>query len=389
MQRTSERWERRHGKQNGRYAEWPVRAGLSSFGASGSNAHLIVEEYIPTAVSWTDRSTLDAYSDQAEASGNGEVVLPISARTQERLIEYARQVRFYLENGGLSECLIDIAYTFQLGRTDMKYRVAWKGSSHSELVEQIDQFLKSQSSLQQHSSETPYEMTLLENRPSSQERLHQWAALWEQGHGVDWTALYDDLQKKPTIVRVPTYPFARNRYWIQAEDQSLGETTREKGSQLHRAETSSSEVEDADIVQHINETSNPVTGSAMTPSFQEKQGEEQVLALLSQTVSSLLKVSIYDLDSDTEWAEYGFDSILFTELADRLNRGHGLGLTPAIFLSMALFASWRFICCKIIPISGHSLLLAERHLNPNRSMLCLILCQEHPKGKNRGKLHCG
>ncbi|XNR06503.1 SDR family NAD(P)-dependent oxidoreductase [Paenibacillus amylolyticus] len=330
VQRTPERWERRHGQQNGRYAEWPVRAGLSSFGASGSNAHLIVEEYIPTAVSWTDRSALDAYSGEAEASGNGEVVLPISARTQERLIEYARQVRLYLENGGLSERLIDIAYTFQLGRTDMKYRVAWTGSSHSELVEQIEQFLKSQSSLQQHSSETPYEMPSVKKSPSP-ERLHQWAALWEQGQGIDWTALYNDLQKKPTIVRVPTYPFAKNRYWIQAEDQSLGETTREKGSQLNRAETSSSEVEGAGIVQHINEASNPVTGSAMTPSFQEKQGEEQVLAFLSQTVSSLLKVSIYDLDSDTEWAEYGFDSILFTELADLLNRDHGLGLTPAIF----------------------------------------------------------
>ncbi|WP_419888930.1 SDR family NAD(P)-dependent oxidoreductase [Paenibacillus xylanexedens] len=330
VQQTTERWERRHGKQNGRYAEWPVRAGLSSFGASGSNAHLIVEEYIPTAVSWADRSALDADSGEAEVSEDGEVVLPISARTQERLMEYARQVRIYLENGGLSERLIDIAYTFQLGRTDMKYRVAWTGSSHSELVEQIDQFLKSQSSLQQHSSETPYEMPSVKKTPSP-ERLHQWAALWEQGQGIDWTALYGDLQKKPTIVRVPTYPFAKNRYWIQAEDQSVGETTREKGSQLHRAEKSPSEVEDADIVQHMNEKSNPVTGSAMTPSFQENQGKEQVLALLSQTVSSLLKVSIFDLDSDTEWAEYGFDSILFTELADRLNRDHGLGLTPATF----------------------------------------------------------
>ncbi|YCI17588.1 SDR family NAD(P)-dependent oxidoreductase [Paenibacillus sp. Z3-2] len=334
VQRTTQRWERRHGQQNGRYAEWPVRAGLSSFGASGSNAHLIVEEYIPVTASWTDRSALDADSNGAEVSRNGEVVLPISARTQERLIEYARQVLLYLENGGLSERLIDIAYTFQVGRTDMKYRVAWTGSSHSELVEQIDQYLKGQSSLQQHFSETPYEMLSVKERPLL-ERPHQWAALWEQGQAIDWTALYDDLQKKPTIVRVPTYPFARNRYWIQAEDQSLGETTREKGLQLNRAETSSSEVEGADIVQHINEASNPVTGSAMTPSFQKNQGEEQVLSLLSQTVSSLLKVSIYDLDSDSEWAEYGFDSILFTELADRLNRDHGLGLTPAIFFEHA------------------------------------------------------
>ncbi|MBT2282522.1 SDR family NAD(P)-dependent oxidoreductase [Paenibacillus polymyxa] len=331
VQRTTQRWERRHGQQNGRYAEWPVRAGLSSFGASGSNAHLIVEEYIPTSVSWTDRSALDEDSSGAEASADGEVVLPISARTQERLKEYAHQVRFYLENGGLSERLIDIAYTFQVGRTDMKYRIALSGSSHSELVEQIDRFLHGQSSLQQNSSEKLDEMTLLENHPSSQERLHQWAALWKQGQGVDWTALYEDLQTKPAIVRVPTYPFARNRYWIQAEDQSFGETTREKGLQLNRAETSSSEVEGAGIVQHINEASNPVTGAEMTPSFQENLGEEQVLSLLSQSVSSLLKVSIYDLDSDAEWAEYGFDSILFTELTDRLNRDHGLGLTPAIF----------------------------------------------------------
>src|SRR5262249_45486808 len=52
---------------------------------------------------------------------------------------------------------------------------------------------------------------------------------------------------------------------------------------------------------------------------------------LSHRISGLLKVPVEEIDTRTPFSEYGFDSITFTELANRLNQSYQLDLTPALF----------------------------------------------------------
>ena len=75
-------WERPVVTIDGVTKEYPRIAGISSFGAGGSNAHIIIEEYIPknqeqTAITVTSR-----------AAG----VIVLSAKNEERLKEQARQL---------------------------------------------------------------------------------------------------------------------------------------------------------------------------------------------------------------------------------------------------------------------------------------------------------
>ncbi|GAF07307.1 long-chain-fatty-acid-CoA ligase [Paenibacillus pini JCM 16418] len=61
----------------------------------------------------------------------------------------------------------------------------------------------------------------------------------------------------------------------------------------------------------------------------DQQSELQIS--LKQMVSDLLKVSLQDLDVDTELGEYGFDSISYTVFANQINTAYTFELAPTVF----------------------------------------------------------
>ncbi|MBE9500648.1 type I polyketide synthase [Streptomyces sp. GKU 257-1] len=87
----------------------PRRAGISSFGAGGTNAHLVVEEY-------RDDRVPPAPRDQPE-------VLVLSALTEERLRVYAGRLAAALSADNPPP-LADVAHTLTAGRTAMRHRLA-------------------------------------------------------------------------------------------------------------------------------------------------------------------------------------------------------------------------------------------------------------------------
>jgi acyl transferase domain-containing protein/SAM-dependent methyltransferase/acyl carrier protein len=93
-----------------RMEEWEGKriAGVSSFGMSGTNAHVVVE-------GWEEEP-------KKKKSGDGsDLVLVLSARTEEALNEQARQYAQYLETS--SEAKEDIAYTAAVGRVSFEERL--------------------------------------------------------------------------------------------------------------------------------------------------------------------------------------------------------------------------------------------------------------------------
>ena len=47
-------------------------------------------------------------------------------------------------------------------------------------------------------------------------KLNKLLDLWTRGLDVDWNILYGDT--KPNRLRLPIYPFAKERYWIEASE---------------------------------------------------------------------------------------------------------------------------------------------------------------------------
>jgi acyl transferase domain-containing protein len=46
-------------------------------------------------------------------------------------------------------------------------------------------------------------------------RLAKLAPLWVEGVDLDWDALYAVHGTRPARIDLPTYPFARERYWLE------------------------------------------------------------------------------------------------------------------------------------------------------------------------------
>ncbi|MGH8258364.1 MAG: type I polyketide synthase, partial [Steroidobacteraceae bacterium] len=91
----------------------PRRAAISSFGISGTNAHLVVEEYVPKV----------AAGSVGRSFPNESVIVVLSARTPAQLRAHAEQMRRYLERAGATD-LPALAYTLQVARDPLEHRLA-------------------------------------------------------------------------------------------------------------------------------------------------------------------------------------------------------------------------------------------------------------------------
>ncbi len=112
----------------------PRCAGVSSFGWSGTNAHLVLEEApLPPVVTGHD---VVAASPRAH-------VLPLSARTAEALPAVARAYREFLvaHETDADLTLGNICYTAAVRRTHHEHRLALVGHSKAELAECLGAFL--------------------------------------------------------------------------------------------------------------------------------------------------------------------------------------------------------------------------------------------------------
>jgi probable biosynthetic protein (TIGR04098 family) len=190
--------------------ENPRRAVVSSFGFSGTNAHLVLEEYPESkAAKIADDST--------------EQLILLSAKTEYSLKTQVQQIVDYLKQS--KESLRAIAYTLQLGRDAMQERLAIIGNSKEEIINHLSKFLDASN----------YEVLrgTVEKRKKATASITQeeldtailkkdyktLAETWISGINIDWALLYDKEQIRK--VQLPTYAFEKEKYWIEPVKPSI------------------------------------------------------------------------------------------------------------------------------------------------------------------------
>ncbi|HEX3470831.1 MAG TPA: type I polyketide synthase, partial [Silvibacterium sp.] len=226
-------WERLPVRVVARTQAWPAglkRASVSSFGFSGTNAHLIVEEYVAP-----EREAIPV---------RGPVAVVLSARSEERLQAQVTQLLTYLHGHEVN--LVDLAYTLQVGREALGVRLAAVVNSVEELKGKLAQVSQNNiSGLEDlylgEVKRTQETLAVFKVDEDLEEAIGKWIAkgkvsklaeLWVQGLVVNWAALYGE--PKPQRLSLPSYPFAQERYWVPAAG-SNGQANAQKNSepQLH------------------------------------------------------------------------------------------------------------------------------------------------------------
>ncbi|MEU9201095.1 amino acid adenylation domain-containing protein [Streptomyces sp. NPDC048332] len=200
----------------------PARAGLSSFGIGGTNAHAVLEQ-APTGA--------------RPAGRTGPQAVVLSARDGERLGVLARQLLEFLP--GYRDAhgdLASLAYTLQVGRRAMAERVLFVANDVDGLIATLQDYVErgARGTVFEGTARRP-EDTLLGLFDGSGElralaagwlERGEWdriAPLWVNGVDVDWHVHHG--ANPPVRVSLPTYPFAAKRYWPAAEAVSAPRAT--------------------------------------------------------------------------------------------------------------------------------------------------------------------
>lgn len=204
---------------------FPRRAGISTIGIGGVNAHIILEEYEPPAQTPVD----------AEA-GAVNRIFPLSAKSEEQLREAAVRLRDFLRDelsAGASGALPnenDIAYTLLFGRKSFDYRLAVVARTKTELAEKLSAFLegRTDSEVMVGHVKNANAVTALLNAKERQDFVNlliqsrdprRLAQIWSDGVIADWQGL--DIGQRGKRTSLPTYPFAKERYWIVDRQPAL------------------------------------------------------------------------------------------------------------------------------------------------------------------------
>lgn len=184
-------------------SEGMLTAGISSFGISGTNCHVVLEEYQYAA----EEEVKDAPS-----------LLFISAKNEESLKGVLSKYSQYLADCPYS--LADICFSSAIARNHYSHRLAIIATSIFDLKDKIDRYLSGREQVDsQHDSSLFYHNLTLNRGWSTQLQLTEEFAhiltLYFSAQHVDWKRIL--AHKSGRKVPLPTYSFLPKRHWPKIE----------------------------------------------------------------------------------------------------------------------------------------------------------------------------
>ncbi|WP_392534191.1 beta-ketoacyl synthase N-terminal-like domain-containing protein [Nostoc sp. C117] len=304
-------------------------AGVSAFSFSGTNAHIVLEEYTNV--------------ENPQGLSRPLHILALSAKTQESLVQLTAAYENYLI-GNPELNLADICFTANTRRSHFPYRLAVTAASTLELAGKLGAFRdgKPVEGLSQGKATTnfPEELQIPDLKSESinwQSILENVAQSYIKGVTIDWAALYpDDLCDR---LQLPNYPWQRQRYWIESgtqinADLSIIDSIKQRNVHQLTQQLPAAENLSADEWELLSQLLTKLTDPS--PSTQQLQRQSlTVTDIQNWLVSQIAKemgVKPDDIEIQAPFDSYGLDSMLAISIANAGQKYLGIQVSPLMLV---------------------------------------------------------
>ncbi len=211
---------------NTRLTKLPERAlcGVSAFGLSGTNAHVVLES-----------ASVAGASEPTE----GIRIFTLSAANEAVMREL---VAGYLEYLPLvNESIDDICYTACVGRAHLAYRISCVVTSKQDLLSRLETWslgvkdsvyeghqVKLKGVTRSNEEKVTSLVSRLRGTPLTRESLDSLALLYAEGASIPWVECFYLFQQNSAVVSLPLYPFQRKRCWPEIPEATPKNVMEEK-----------------------------------------------------------------------------------------------------------------------------------------------------------------
>ncbi|MBE6052210.1 MAG: polyketide synthase [Clostridium sp.] len=193
------------------------KCGVSSFGLSGCNCHVVLEEW------QEDKSASLSRINEFD-------MLSVTAKSQEALENLIKKYITFIENIDESD-LMNFVYTANTGRGEYEERVLFIFSNKEELLNNMKSFSRKNFNSEkifitnrEHYNDINFQKTVQDEIDSLQkncqydlETLIKIAGLYVNGGSIDWNKFYKKEKRKK--IHIPGYEFEKIRVWLNIPDE--------------------------------------------------------------------------------------------------------------------------------------------------------------------------
>ncbi|MET1256790.1 SDR family NAD(P)-dependent oxidoreductase [Aliikangiella maris] len=372
---------------NTQLTKWPAneqnlrRAAISSFGFSGTNAHLVVEQAPATQVTAVQ---LPAYWIVLSAQS-----LPSLQRQVKQLVnKLDEQVNSLSPEALQQQCaLADLSYTLFNGRAHFTHRIACVVTDHHQLIELLSGWLNAQSnerlcygctenaplnlqkSLAKFASYCLHQCQVQQSQfvqgeaigfDEYFENLIALADIFVRGHPADYQGLFNYKANK---LALPGYAFTENSYWV-------GKTTTQTDKQSMRIEQADSQqISKTDLQAVSQQPFKQPTDAAITEPFNQQWNQQQIIAYwLTQQIARLINRSYHQIANNLNYLELGVSSLGLANLIQKLNQTFSLDLQPSILFEQTTIEAFaQYLASEQPQIATQITQIAKREEVSNQS----------------------